>query len=172
MLAFPEHRRSPPDVRQIRPGMGASARLVRQLERRCFSAGLKMTDLRRVLLHGILEAGDGATALEIWKNLTGMVDGYVPSHGSLQRNLNLMVELGVLRRDVGADRVWRYGLPPDALRTTGDMPIVRILEAGTGRRSPCDLPEVATFLRRLAVERGLDIRSAAITVRPVPKAPV
>lgn len=172
MLAFPERRRSPPDVRQIRPGMGASTRLVRQLERKCLSAGLKLTDLRRVLLHGVLEADDGATALDIWKTLKNMVDGYVPSHGSLQRNLNLMVEHGVLRRDVGADRVWRYGLPSDGARKTGEMPIVCILEAGTGRRSPCDLPEVAAFLRRVAMERGLEIRSAAITVQPAPETSV
>jgi hypothetical protein len=57
MLAFFEHRRSPPVLNQIRPGMGASCSAVRRLEERCEELGIKMTDLRRILLHGLLEAG-------------------------------------------------------------------------------------------------------------------
>ncbi|CAI9120377.1 Fur family transcriptional regulator [Brytella acorum] len=165
MLVFPEHRRSPPDVQKIRPGMEASGRLVRQIERRCRAVGFKMTGVRRVLLHGILEAGEGATAVEIWKTLGMMIEGHVPSHGSLQRNLNLLVEHGVLHRDVGADRIWRYRVAPK----DGTMGMaVTFVEADTGREIACDAPEVAILLRRIAARHGLAVREASITVAPSP----
>lgn len=52
MLAFSEYRRSSPSLSEIRPGMGASRSAVRRLEDRCEEVGIKMTDLRRILLHG------------------------------------------------------------------------------------------------------------------------
>ncbi|MFT8418633.1 MAG: hypothetical protein ABF636_07370 [Acetobacter sp.] len=55
MLAFSEHRRSSPSLNEIRPGMGASRSVVRSLEERSDEVGVKMTDLRRILFHGILE---------------------------------------------------------------------------------------------------------------------
>ncbi|MCQ9156766.1 Fur family transcriptional regulator [Acidomonas methanolica] len=162
MLASPEHRLSPPDAQKIRPGMGASGKLVRQIERRCRAVGFKMTDVRRVLLRGILEAGEGATAVEIWKVLRGMIAGHVPSHGSLQRNLNLLVEHGVLHRDVGSDRVWRYRVAPKGRPTLA----VTFVDAGTGREIACHAPEVAELLRRIAARHGLAVREASITVAP------
>jgi len=170
MLAFPGYRRSAPDIQQIRPGRAASGTRVRRLERRCRAAGLRITDLRRILLHGILKTGEDATAIDIWKTLTDMVDGHVPGHGSLQRNLNLMVERGIMQREVGVGRVWCYRLLPDDARSDGDAPLVSVLEAETGRRSRCDLPEVAAFLQRLAAARRLTIRSAAITVETIREA--
>ena len=98
----------PSDERHLRHG--ASHTRVRQLEEQSRESCLKMTDLRRVLLHGILEAGKGTTADEIWKILNRMLGGHTPSHGSIQRNLNLLVKHGVLRRDVGSNRVWRYDI--------------------------------------------------------------
>lgn len=163
MPAFPEHRRSPPDIRQILPGMGASHTRVRQLEERCRESGLKMTDLRRVLLHGILEAGQGATADEIWKILDRMLGGHAPSHGSIQRNLNLLVQHGVLRRDVGANRVWRYDIA-SAYRETS--PAITFVNAETGRHIPLRSLKIAALLYRAAAEYGLVLKSAAITVAP------
>ncbi|MBV1822770.1 Fur family transcriptional regulator [Komagataeibacter oboediens] len=164
MLAFSEHRRSPPALSQIRPGMGASRSAVRKLEDRCREAGVKMTDLRRVLLHGILEAGAGATAIEIWKTLRTMTDGHPPSQGSIQRNLNLLVARDILRRDVSPDRLWHYGIAPERKGRLA----VTFVEAGTGRKIPCRMPEVAALLRRAAAEHGLAVQAAAITVTPVP----
>ncbi|MBO1324457.1 Fur family transcriptional regulator [Acetobacter sp. TBRC 12305] len=162
MLPFFEHRRSPPDVGTIRPGMGASRRQVRQLEARCGEAGVKMTDLRRVLLHGILEAGEGATAVEIWKTLAMMMEGHAPSQGSIQRNLNLLVERNILRRDVSPDRLWHYHIAPERKAALA----ITFVEAGTGRKIACDAPEVATLLKRVAAERGLALQGAFITVTP------
>nr|WP_239019161.1 hypothetical protein [Novacetimonas pomaceti] len=53
MLAFSEYRRSSPSLSEIRPGMGASRSAVRRLEDRCEEVGIKMTDLRCILLHGM-----------------------------------------------------------------------------------------------------------------------
>lgn len=95
MLAFSEHRRSSPSLNEIRSGMGASRSAVHSLEDRSEEAGIKMTDLRRILFHGILEAGPRATAVEIWKTLGRIMEqGHVPSQGSIQRNLNLFLERG------------------------------------------------------------------------------
>ncbi|MFW7268208.1 Fur family transcriptional regulator [Gluconacetobacter sp. Hr-1-5] len=122
-----------------------------------------MTDLRRVLLHGILEAGNGATAVEIWKTLAAMVDGHAPSQGSLQRNLNLLVEHDVLRRDVGVDRVWRYRIASTRRETS---PAITFVNAETGRHIPVRSPEIAALLHAAAAEYGLALKSAAITVAP------
>ncbi len=60
--------------------MGGDCHAVHELERRCLDAGIKMTDLRRVLLHGIVEAGPRVSAVEIWKTLGSMLhDGHAPS---------------------------------------------------------------------------------------------
>ncbi|MFE8874107.1 Fur family transcriptional regulator [Acetobacter persici] len=161
MLAFSEHRRSPPVLNQIRPGMGASRSAVRRLEDRCEEVGIKMTDLRRILLHGILEVGPRATAVEIWKTLGKMMeDGHAPSQGSIQRNLNLFVERAILRRDVTPDRLWRYSVAPEPRVALA----ITFVEAGTGRKIACNAPEVATLLRRVAAEHGLAVQAAAITV--------
>ncbi|WP_215763110.1 Fur family transcriptional regulator [Acetobacter sp. P1H12_c] len=161
MPTFSEHRRSPPVVNQIRPGMGASRSAVRRLEERSEEVGIKMTDLRRILFHGILEAGPRATAVEIWKTLGRiMEEGHAPSQGSIQRNLNLFVERGILRRDVTRDRLWRYSVAPEPRATLA----ITFVEAGTGRKIACNAPEVATLLRRVAAEHGLAVQGAAITV--------
>lgn len=168
MLAFSEHRRSPPAVNQIRPGMGASRSAVRRLEDRCEEVGIKMTDLRRILFHGILEAGSRATAVEIWKTLRQIMEhGRAPSQGSIQRNLNLFVERGILRRDVTPDRLWRYSVAPKPRAALA----ITFVEAGTGRKIACNVPEVATLLRRVAAEHGLAVQGAAITVTPSAIAP-
>lgn len=162
MTAFSEHRRSPPALNQIRPGKGGDDHAVHELERRCLNAGIKMTDLRRVLLHGILESGPRVTAVEIWKTLGGMMyDGHAPSQGSIQRNLNLLVERNILRRDVSPDRQWHYRVAPER---NAALPIT-FVEAGTGRKIACDAPEVANILRRVAAEHGLAVQGAYITVR-------
>lgn len=160
MLTFPEHRRSPPALHQIRPGMGASSSVVLRLETRCQDAGVKMTDLRRVLLHGILEAGPGATAVEIWNTLGTMTGGHAPSQGSIQRNLNLLVERGILHRDVLPDRLWHYRVAPERKAALA----ITFVDAGTGRKMACNAPEVATLLRRVAAEHGLAVQGASITV--------
>lgn len=161
MPTFSEHRRSPPVVNQIRPGTGASRSAVRRLEERSEEVGIKMTDLRRILFHGILEAGPRATAVEIWKTLGRiMEEGHAPSQGSIQRNLNLFVERGILRRDVTPDRLWRYSVAPEPRATLA----ITFVEAGTGRKIACNAPEVATLLRRVAAEHGLAVQGAAITV--------
>ncbi|MDT8872949.1 Fur family transcriptional regulator [Komagataeibacter rhaeticus] len=161
MLAFSEYRRSSPSLSEIRPGMGASRSAVRRLEDRCEEVGIKMTDLRRILLHGILEAGPRATAVEIWKTLGKMMeDGHAPSQGSIQRNLNLLVERGILRRDVTPDRQWLYSVAPERKAALA----ITFVEAGTGRKIACNAPEVATVLRRVAAEHGLAVQAAAITV--------
>ncbi|MBS1001263.1 Fur family transcriptional regulator [Acetobacter persici] len=161
MPTFSEHRRSPPVVNQIRPGMGASRSAVRRLEERSEEVGIKMTDLRRILFHGILEAGPRATAIEIWKTLGRiMEEGHAPSQGSIQRNLNLFVERGILRRDVTPDRLWRYSVAPEPRATLA----ITFVEAGTGRKIACNAPEVVTLLRRVAAEHGLAVQGAAITV--------
>ncbi|GAN88362.1 Fur family transcriptional regulator [Komagataeibacter intermedius] len=163
MLAFSEYRRSSPSLSEIRPGMGASRSAVRRLEDRCEEVGIKMTDLRRILLHGILEAGPRATAVEIWKTLGKMMeDGHAPSQGSIQRNLNLFVERGILRRDVTPDRQWLYSVAPERKAALA----ITFVEAGTGRKIACNAPEVATVLRRVAAEHGLAVQAAAITVTP------
>ncbi|MCP1246676.1 Fur family transcriptional regulator [Acetobacter cerevisiae] len=163
MLAFSEYRRSSPSLSEIRPGMGASRSAVRRLEDRCEEVGIKMTDLRRILLHGILEAGPRATAVEIWKTLEKMMeDGHAPSQGSIQRNLNLFVERGILRRDVTPDRQWLYSVAPERKAALA----ITFVEAGTGRKIACNAPEVATVLRRVAAEHGLAVQAAAITVTP------
>lgn len=163
MLAFSEYRRSSPSLSEIRPGMGASRSAVRRLEDRCAEVGIKMTDLRRILLHGILEAGPRATAVEIWKTLGKMMeDGHAPSQGSIQRNLNLFVERGILRRDVTPDRQWLYSVAPERKAALA----ITFVEAGTGRKIACNAPEVATVLRRVAAEHGLAVQAAAITVTP------
>ncbi|KXV77721.1 hypothetical protein [Acetobacter cerevisiae] len=161
MLAFSEHRRSPPVLNQIRPGMGASRSAVRRLEERSEEVGIKMTDLRRILFHGILEAGPRATAVEIWKTLGRILEhGHAPSQGSIQRNLNLFVERAILRRDVTPDRLWRYSVAPEPRAALA----ITFVEAGTGRKIPCNAPEVATLLRRVAAKHGLAVQGAAITV--------
>lgn len=161
MLAFSEHRRSPPVLNQIRPGMGASRSAVRRLEERSEEVGIKMTDLRRILFHGILEAGPRATAVEIWKTLGRIMEhGHAPSQGSIQRNLNLFVERAILRRDVTPDRLWRYSVAPEPRVALA----ITFVEAGTGRKIACNAPEVATLLRRVAAEHGLAVQGAAITV--------
>ncbi|GCE91405.1 MULTISPECIES: Fur family transcriptional regulator [Komagataeibacter] len=163
MLAFSEYRRSSPSLSEIRPGMGASRSAVRRLEDRCAEVGIKMTDLRRILLHGILEAGPRATAVEIWKTLGKMMeDGHAPSQGSIQRNLNLFVERAILRRDVTPDRQWLYSVAPERKAALA----ITFVEAGTGRKIACNAPEVATVLRRVAAEHGLAVQAAAITVSP------
>ncbi|MCP1243874.1 Fur family transcriptional regulator [Acetobacter lambici] len=162
MPVFFEHRRSPPAPHQIRPGMGASRRQVHQLEVRCEEAGIRMTDLRRVLLHGLLEAGPGATAVEIWQTLGTMTAGHAPSQGSIQRNLNLLVEHGILRRDVSPERLWSYHV---AAKRKVALAIT-FVDARTGRKMTCDAPEVAILLHRVAAERGLAVHGASITVTP------
>lgn len=163
MLAFSEYRRSSPSLSEIRPGMGASRSAVRRLEDRCEEVGIKMTDLRRILLHGILEAGPRATAVEIWKTLGKMMeDGHAPSQGSIQRNLNLFVERGILCRDVTPDRQWLYSVAPERKAALA----ITFVEAGTGRKIACNAPEVAIVLRRVAAEHGLAVQAAAITVTP------
>ncbi|KXV61037.1 Fur family transcriptional regulator [Acetobacter senegalensis] len=162
MLAFSEYRRSSPSPEQIRPGMAASHTAVQRLATRCTQAGVKMTDLRYVLLHGILEAGSGATAVEIWKTLMSMIDGSAPAQGSIQRNLNLLVERGILRRDVSPDRLWHYHVTPEP---KAEVSII-FVEAGTGRRVALDAPEVATVLRRVAANHGMAVQAASITVTP------
>ncbi|MBL7233237.1 Fur family transcriptional regulator [Komagataeibacter oboediens] len=163
MLAFSEYRRSSPSLSEIRPGMGASRSAVSRLEDRCEEVGIKMTDLRRILLHGILEAGPRATAVEIWKTLGKMMeDGHAPSQGSIQRNLNLFVERAILRRDVTPDRQWLYSVAPERKAALA----ITFVEAGTGRKIACNAPEVATVLRRVAAEHGLAVQAAAITVTP------
>lgn len=157
-----EHRRSPPALHQIRPGMGASSRQVRQLETRCEEAGIKMTDLRRVLLHGLLEAGPGATAVAIWQTLGAMTGGHAPSQGSIQRNLNLLVGHGILRRDVSSERLWHYHVAAERKLALA----ITFVDARTGRKIACDVPEVATLLRRVAAERGLAVQGASIMVTP------
>ena len=167
MLAFSEHRRSPPALNQIRPGMGASRSAVRRLEERSEEVGIKMTDLRRILFHGLLEAGPRATAVEIWKTLCRIMEhGHAPSPGSIQRNLNLLVARDILRRDVSPDRLWHYSIAPERRGRLA----VTFVEAGTGRKIPCRMPEVAALLRRAAAEHGLAVQAAAITVTPVPAA--
>lgn len=160
MPRFPEYRRSAPSIRQIRHGMGASHRQVCQLENRCRDAGMKMTNLRRVILHGILEAGNGATAIDIRLALLGMMEGHVPSPTSLQRTLNMMVALGVLGRQVGIDRIWHYDLPP-ARHTSS--PVI-VIDAGTGAVTPCNDPEMTILLARFAARHGLAIQEATLTV--------
>lgn len=161
MLAFSENRRSPPTPNQIRPGMGASLSAVRRLEERSEEAGIKMTNLRRILLHGILEAGQRATAVEIWKTLGRIMEhGHAPSQGSIQRNLNLFLERGILRRDVTPDRLWHYSVVPKPKAALA----ITFVEAGTGRKIACNAPEVATLLRRVAADHGLAVQGAAITV--------
>lgn len=163
MLAFSEYRCSSPSLSEIRPGMGASRSAVRRLEDRCEEVGIKMTDLRRILLHGIFDAGPRATAVEIWKTLGKMMeDGHAPSQGSIQRNLNLFVERGILRRDVTPDRQWLYSVAPERKAAL----VITFVEAGTGRKIACNAPEVATVLRRVAAEHGLAVQAAAITVTP------
>lgn len=163
MPAFPEHRRSPPDIQQIRPGMGASHTRVRQLEEQCWESGVKMTDLRRVLLHGILEAGKGATAAEIWKMMDTMLGGHAPSHGSIQRNLNLLVEHDVLQREAGANRTWHYNIASTRKETSS---AIIFINAETGRHIPIHSPKIAALLYRAAAEYGLVLKRAAITVAP------
>ena len=161
MTAFSEHRRSPPALNQIRPGMGGDCHAVHELERRCLDAGIKMTDLRRVLLHGIVEAGPRVSAVEIWKTLGGMLhDGHAPSQGSIQRNLNLLVERNILRRDVSPDRQWHYRIAPERKAAL----TITFVEAGTGRKIACDSQEIANLLRRVAAEHGLAVQGAFITV--------
>lgn len=162
MPAFPKFHRSPPDVRQIRPGMTANSRQLRRLEEDCLKAGLKMTGLRRVLLHGILRAGVDATAVGIQKTLMAMLEGPVPSQGSIQRNLNLLVEQKVLHRELGHDRSWHYRVTSQ--RRTG--PAITFVDATTGQQTPCDAPEIVCLLRRIASERGLAVQGASITVAP------
>ena len=60
-------------------------------------------EIERKRSQDISDDGEGATTVGIWKTLVKMVHGHAPSQGSLQRNLNLLVEYGVLHRDVGAD---------------------------------------------------------------------
>ncbi|MCI2009105.1 MAG: Fur family transcriptional regulator [Acetobacter peroxydans] len=163
MLAFSEHRRTSPSLREIRPGMGANCNAVRRLEERSEEVGIKMTDLRRILFHGILEAGPRVAAVEIWKTLCHIMEhGHAPSQGSIQRNLNLFVERGILRRDVTPDRQWLYSVAPEPRTTLA----ITFVEAGTGRRIACNAPEVATLLRRVAAEHGLAVQGVAITVTP------
>ncbi|MFT8674973.1 MAG: Fur family transcriptional regulator [Acetobacter sp.] len=150
-------------MHQIRPGMEANPRQFHLLEERCQHAGLKITDLRRVLLHGILKAGQGATAVGIWKTMAVMVDGHPPSQGSIQRNLNLLVEHDVLRRDVGADRIWRYRISTE--RRAG--PTITFVEAGTGRKIPCDAGAITTVLSQFMAERGMALQEASIIVAPM-----
>ncbi|MBO1324660.1 Fur family transcriptional regulator [Acetobacter sp. TBRC 12305] len=163
MPVFPEHRRSRADSHRIRPGMGANAQQVLALEERCGESGLKMTDLRRVLLHGILKTGNAATTIAIWKTIAAMVEGHPPSQGSIQRNLNLLVEHDVLRRDAGVDRIWRYRV--STARRAG--PMITFVEAGTGRKIPCDSCEITAVLRLLMAERGLAVQEASIIVAPM-----
>ncbi|KAA8386416.1 Fur family transcriptional regulator [Acetobacter sp. DmW_136] len=162
MLAFSAYRRSPPALKQIRPGMGASRSAVRRLEERCEDVGIRMTDLRRVLLHGVLEVEPHATVVEIWKALSVMTNGHAPSQGSIQRNLNLLVARDILRRDVTPDRLWRYSVAPEPKV----LPSVLFIEVGTGRKIPCNAPEVVILLRRVAAEHGLAVQGASITVIP------
>lgn len=60
-------------------------------------------EIERKRSQDISDDGAGATAVGIWKTLVKMVHSHAPSQGFLQRNLNLLVEYGVLHRDVGAD---------------------------------------------------------------------
>ncbi|MBS0966661.1 Fur family transcriptional regulator [Acetobacter okinawensis] len=161
MHALSECRRSSPSLNQIRPGMGASRSVVRRLEERCEEVGIKMTDLRCILLHGLLESGPRATAVEIWKTLGRIMEhGHAPSQGSIQRNLNLFVERAILRRDVTPDRQWLYSVAPERKAALA----VTFVDAGTGRRIACTAPEVAILLRRVAAEHGLAVQGASITV--------
>jgi len=168
MPAFSDHRRSPPDIGGIRPGMGASRSAVARLEARCREARVKMTSLRHVLLHGIVEAGAGTTVTEIWHTLGRMMSGHTPSLGSIQRNLNLLVARGIMRREVSSSRIWRYRIASTRRRRIA----ITFVEAGTGRKIPCNAPEIASLLRQLAAEYGLTVQDASITVAAAcPNAP-
>ena len=160
MPVFLNRRRAGLDVNEIRPGMGANPNAVRRLEARCQKACVRMTNLRRVLLHGIVEAGPGMTATEIWRTLGRMMQDRAPSLASIQRNLNLFVAHGIVRRDVSSDRVLRYRIAP---ARTGRIAIT-FVEADTGRKIPCNAPGIASLLRQLAAQYGLAVQGASITV--------
>lgn len=160
MQGLSEQRRSPPTLHHILPSARANHKAVHALEKRCMDAGIKMTDLRRVLLHGIVAAGPRATVVTIWKILGQMTGGHTPSQGSIQRNLNLLVERDILQRDSSSNRFWHYHVVP----VSKAPPAITFVEAGTGRRIACDTAEIATLLRRVAAEHGMAIQTASITV--------
>lgn len=88
------------------------------MEKRCQDAGIKMTRLRRWLLLGILEAGSGFTVVDVWNALSKVMhEGRVPPQGSIQRNLNLLVEHSILYKNVTSGRRWRYHTEPQPLQS-------------------------------------------------------
>lgn len=160
---LPERRRSPPAEALPRIHR-ASATAFARLRARCDAAGLRRTPTRDRLMHILLCIEDEMTAMEIWRRSWKIAGEAALGRGALQRNLNLLTEAGILRRSTGPDRVWRYRLPETAPDKPVPVPSVTFLEAGTGRKASCDLPEIADFLHRVARERGLAIASVAIVL--------
>lgn len=121
---------------------------------------MKMTDLRRLLLHGILESGPRPTALEIWETLGTMTGGHAPTRASVQRMLNLLIGHHILTRMVGSDRVWRY----EASSEYAPCPAVTLTDVAGGVILPYEASEIGSLLHQIVAERGYSLHAAAITV--------
>ena len=164
IIVFYAQERARPQLRQ---GMGADQTRFDALQKRCLQVGVKVTPLRSLVLHGCLQAGNGVTAFTIWKTLLSMVEDRAPRLSSLQRNLTILTQQGILLRDVGPDRVWHYTVAP--LPYTG--PTVSLIEQGTGHKTVCKAPEIDDCLQRIAVDRGLLIQEASVTLVCRPRSP-
>ena len=153
-------RRSLPIAGKIRQGMGANDHTFKELKKQCELSGIKMTDLRCLILHGCLKAGHGATAEDIWKTTVSIVDGHAPSIATLQRNLRIFVQHGVLLRDIGHARSWCYRLRVTQVR----VPTVNLIDNSSGQQTACDAPELERILKHIAVEHGFCMHNAFVII--------
>lgn len=162
MLACSERNCFSSVFKGIPSSMNLTAQSIDILEDRCQQAGIKMTDVRRALLFGILESGANSTANDIWKTLKFLTENRrCPSQASVQRTLNLMVDRLILRRDVTPDRLWRYSIMPESQESFS----IIFVNIETGQKISCNAPEVKIILRRFTIEHGLKIQSVTFLVK-------
>ncbi|MFT8675447.1 MAG: transcriptional repressor [Acetobacter sp.] len=155
-----QRRRTSPDIRQICQDGEADYPLFRDLKARCQRAGMKMTNPRCLVLLGCIRAVPGATAAEVWQSTMALAKGHALSYGSLQRSLNAFVQHGILLRDIGPERAWRYRIAATAQRA----PTVNLIDNDTGQQTSCKAPEMSRILQKIADEHGFMMRDACIII--------
>lgn len=107
-MIFLKRRRSSPTIENIKQEMAVDDAIYQRAKKHCENAGIKMTKLRCVILQGCIKTDHDATAVEISKILSAMIQCHTPSLGSIQRNLNMFSEHGILRRYIDTNNVLRY----------------------------------------------------------------
>ncbi|MCH4091976.1 Fur family transcriptional regulator [Acetobacter sp.] len=161
-LLTPNHqrRRHVSGTAQIRPGKRASQTAIRQFESRCRESGIKITDHRSLIFHGIFQAGSRATALDIWKTIIGMVESHSPNIASIQRTLNILLQHGFIWREVGEDRIFRYSL---AEIPQSEFPVLFVNQK-TKKEITSKNENLKNEIRKFFQTKNIDINVVSITI--------